>query len=310
MSREMGRPSCIVALLICLGAAGTAVPAGAKGPGRAGTGARNDGLIVFSFVPLVSVPGDIFVVEPDGSNLQNLTTHPAHDTMPAWSPDGSQIAFISNRDAVAPPLQWDVFVMNADGTEVRNVTRSPGASERMPDWSPDGTKLAFERHGNDGTSFLYTMNVDGSGERRLTRGGNPSWSPEGKWIAFDTGNDEAAEDWVLLIKPDGTKLRRLRTGDTDDSHPNWSPDGQRVVFSRDEGIVTVTRDGGRLRRVDPEEGSYELPSWSPNGRRLVVVKHMGLDPQIYTMDLRGGALIQVTSLPPGFPAYPDWRAAT
>lgn len=275
---------------------------------RATRAEDRNGLIVFSYVTLVSFPGDIYVVEPDGSNLRNLSSHPAHDTMPAWSPDGKQIAFISNRDGDAPRFQWDVFVMNADGTGVRNVSRTPGANERTPDWSPDGSKLVFERSGREGPPHIYTINLDASGARRVTNqiGGNPSWSPDGEWIAFDTGNDEGGEDQVFLVKVDGTGLRPLRPGYADDGHPDWSPDGTRIVFSRDEAIVIVGRDGMGLRRLDPDERSYEFPSWSPNGRRLVVI-HKG---QMYTMDLRGKRLMRVTTLPPGFPGYPDWGATT
>lgn len=300
----MGRTARLV-VVVCLTASGTAVyPLGASASHLDGREDRN-GLIVFSYVPLCCAAGDIWVVEPDGSGLRNLTNHPAHDTMPAWSPDGKHIAFMRS-DVYGPlgGLQWDVYVMDADGSGIRNVTRTPEVSEGTPDWSPDGSKLIFERYTDDG-QYLYTMNVAGSGARRLTRGANPSWSPDGEWIAFDTGGGSAAEDWVLMIRPDGTGRGTVRPGDTDDSHPDWSPDGRRIVFSRDEGLVIVKRDGNGLRTLYPEEGyEYEMPSWAPNGERLVVV-HRG---QIYTMNLQGEALKRLTDLLPGFPGYPDWRA--
>ena len=127
-----------------------------------------DGRIAFAY------SGNISVMNPDGSGLMNLTNDPASDIYPAWSPDGTKIAFVSNRGGAS-----DVYVMNADGTGVTQLTHDP-AIEGRPAWSPDGTRIAFASD-KDGDSEIYVMNADGSGLIQLTDNsafdGWPAWAP-------------------------------------------------------------------------------------------------------------------------------------
>jgi Tol biopolymer transport system component len=109
---------------------------------------------------------EIYVAElvssnADGTGQIRLTDHPALDRSPAWSPDGTRIAFASHRDG-----NYNIYVMNADGTGLQRLTDNPAADE-SPAWSPDSTQIAFESN-RDGNYEIYVMYADGSGQTRLT----------------------------------------------------------------------------------------------------------------------------------------------
>jgi Tol biopolymer transport system component len=117
---------------------------------------------------------DIYRSDANGSNLVQLTSHEAHDREPAWSPDGTKIAFESLRDG-----NWELFTMNADGSNIQNISNSPDR-EHHPAWSPDGARIAFQSD-RDGNWEIYVMNVDGTDVQRLTdndvKDEGPEWRP-------------------------------------------------------------------------------------------------------------------------------------
>ena len=155
----------------------------------------------------------LYVLNADGSGLRDLTrtlagggrprAGPASD--PVWSPDGRRIAFVRLNTRLG------VYVVNADGTGVRNLTPKPiGAAYATPAWSPDGRKIAFASE-RDGNSEIDLMNADGSGQRNLTRNlaydGDPAWSPGGQKITFVSNRDGRYE--VYVMNADGSGQRRL-----------------------------------------------------------------------------------------------------
>jgi Tol biopolymer transport system component len=155
----------------------------------------------------------LWVMSPNGSSPHAITTH--DDIDPTWSPDGSMIAFASNRQG-----QRQLFVSNANGKKVDKVTDLKQMGGRSS-WSPDGTKLAFYR-GPNGDHDIYVINIDGSGLQRLTDGGDnlgPSWSPDGQWIAFTSFRDGNNE--IYIVHPDGSREIRLTNSPTSDWQPRW-----------------------------------------------------------------------------------------
>ena len=148
----------------------------------------------------------IFTVNPDGTGLQNLNPDPPSNFEPAWSADGTKIAFSSAR---VPDSSFDIWFMNADGSGVQRVT-STFAADRQPAWSPDGTKIAFVAN-LDGNNEIYVINVDGSGLHNVTNNrenqeGIPVWSPDGTKILYSsrTTNFFPNTPHVWVMNADGT----------------------------------------------------------------------------------------------------------
>jgi len=142
---------------------------------------------------------------------------------PAWSPDGTRIAFASNSGLT----RYDIFVASADGS---SVTRLGGtaADDSQPSWSPDGSQIVFTSQAT-GDGDLYVMNADGSNLRRLTkrkeRDGNPDWSPDGKKLVYVHNGS------IWTVNADGTGPHQL----IPNGHaPAWSRDGQMIAFMRAE----------------------------------------------------------------------------
>ena len=148
--------------------------------------------IVFNGRQAGATTPDIWSVAVDGSRLTRLTTSPAVDQFPVYSPDGSSIAFRSNRSGM-----FQIWVMDADGTNQRQLTFDPAPKDQLPEWSPDGAHIAYAAASPTTGLDLWVMDADGTDAQPIlaTRDDTfgPAWSPEGDRIAFLNATDNTIE---------------------------------------------------------------------------------------------------------------------
>jgi Tol biopolymer transport system component/uncharacterized RDD family membrane protein YckC len=227
-----------------------------------------DGItILFQRQDKPAATSDIWGVQADGSRMRSLTPEPDDEGSPTWSPDGTKVAFASNRSSAS-----DIFLMNPDGSGIKQLTHN-SAIEDDPVFSPDGKQLAFLKEGSIADPpvlQLWTMNADGTGARQLTKTPveieRPAWSPDGNKIAFTRSHGGNTD--VFVIDADGGQEQLLIGGPADDYQPTWSPDGKTIAFGSNRdgppSLYLLHTDGGRISRLTrPGKGQDEDLSWQP-----------------------------------------------
>jgi WD40-like Beta Propeller Repeat len=270
-----------------------------------------DGEIIFDSAGPPYSRTVISTINSDGTNLATIPIRPGHNNnFPAWSPDGTKIAFASSQG------QLKVYVMEADGSGLRRITDSPTTTyESDPAWSPDGKRLAFSR----GRGDIYTIKVDGTGLRQLTdtKEANevePAWSPDGEKIAFTkyviTGDQRRFNvDIFTMNAADGSQQRNLtQTLQGQATGPDWSPDGKEIAFSSTSDIFLMKANGTGHTNLTNNPANDEYPTWSPDGKKIAFSSSRAGDNEgdIFVMQADGKKVEQLTKTR-AFESSPDWR---
>ena len=241
------------------------------------------------------------------SRLRRLTNHNAVDGGPSWSPDGTQIAFHSERDGGSK-----IYVMDAaDGSNPRPLIFERG-NDGFPSWSPDGTQIAFHYAYTSNDRDIYVMDADGSNSRQLYNSFYadefPSWSPDGTQIVFHS--NRSGGNWeIYVMDADGSNPRRLTNHSAVDRGPSWSPDGTQIAFHSDRDgnaeIYVMDADGSNSRRLTRHNALDAFPSWSPDGTQIAFHSDRDGNWNIYVMDADGSNPRQLTSHS-GSDLRPSW----
>jgi Ca2+-binding RTX toxin-like protein len=298
-------------LALCLLALAAMDPARAAFPG-------NNGKIAFDGL----IDNDIFSVNPSGVPAPvRVTTNPVAGDHATYSPDGSRIAFHGNGST-----NDDVFVMNSDGTGIRRITRD-NANNTRPAWSPDGTRIAYVSRRNTATfpnpgedDEIFTMNADGSGQRRLTNNDgddtSPAWSPNGVRLAFTAFRNfgpNTNSDAIMVMNAtdangdgNGDNERVFQANGGPDGNPVWSPDGAKIAWDDNADILVKGSATGNVvnpdtipRLTDAGNGRDGFqPAWSPDGSRVAFIgrRPTSSDPyDIFLVGATGGTESRVTT---------------
>lgn len=240
---------------------------------------------------------DIFSMNPDGSDVAQLTDSPTSDYSPDISPDGRRVLFVSDRDGYA-----QIYIMNADGSDEVRLTGGAGMSFD-PVWSPDGQRIAFVST-REGTMEVFTMTAAGGNVTNVTEHAEadfnmaPAWSPDGARIAFGSKRQAMSEIFVHTLGQPVGQNNPIRLTDTIgwSGYPDWSPDGARIVFVRfqnfEQDIYVMDANGNNPTPLTDDDFTDYTPDWSPDGTQIAFAGLRGGDNRrrIYLIDPDGSDL--------------------
>jgi tol-pal system beta propeller repeat protein TolB len=291
--------------------------------GGAHTPAVTNGRIAFQSArpPGDASAPDIYTIDPDGSNTAGpLTPSNFTDGQPAFSPDGTKIAY-STFEFSGNPCCNSIAVMNADGsgkTKVINGDDTGSGTNGSPAWSPDGQKLAFVSNFGGFNSQIGTVGVGGGAVTQLTTGStdhfNPAWSPDGAKIAFDTGHPGD----IYTMNTDDMTVQQLTSASGDETQPAWSPDGTKIAYvsttNNGNEIFVMDANGSNPVQLTNNGDDDEQPAWSPDGTRIAfwsdryVADFAQHDREIYTMNASDGSNQTRVTDSAGDDTHPSWQS--
>ncbi len=274
-----------------------------------GTSRLGGGSGILAFVSERDGNPEIYVMALDGSGLERLTFSDADDLSPRFSPDGAQIAFRANRDAIRPAL----YLMNADGSRQRALV-SDGRFNEFPAWWPDGSRLLFDSDAL-GPFQIFSFEL-ASGivtpllpETPTADDAVAAVSPDGARIAFQSRRGGDAYQ-IYTVGSGGADLVRLTFTSARNDHPAWSPDGRTLAFVSERSgrreLFLMNADGTDQRALVVDQGDIRLPRFSPDGRWIVFSSNRDGDFDLYLVSVDGKEFRRLTDHPAD-DYSPDWQ---
>ncbi|HLF28169.1 MAG TPA: hypothetical protein VJG32_17705 [Anaerolineae bacterium] len=259
---------------------------------------------------------DIYALNVDHDGLVRLTSHPADDRDPAFSPDGAQLAFASHRDG-----NWDIYRMQVDSGLTVRLTFS-NTYEAAPAWSPDGEWIVFESYRDNNLDLYMLRAKDGSQLTHLTTDPapevSPAWSPDGKSIAFASYRDGNKDIYLLPLDSEQGEddLANLTNSpDRDEDNPAWSADGQQLAYTSgrpgDQLIYVNTFDPAFRSLQESEVGLFgqgSAPVWSPDTTALAFTYHRGSSDVLIAANIGGWGLAREAFGGREFINHPTWAS--
>jgi Tol biopolymer transport system component len=229
-------------------------------------------------------------MQQNADNIHQLTDSPGLDIEPSWSPDGTQIAFASNRES---DTGLQIYLMKADGSEQQRLGPVQPGDNSHPSWSPDGSQIIFQSkrdtNGNvlDDNSDLFLMNADGSEITLLvfhsTEDTEPVWSPDGKYIAFIS--ERSSRDEIYVMSPDGSNITQITDLNVSKTTLNWSGDSQSLAFEGSGDIYAVDVATKETTKIIGLRNSNESgPVWAQGKDHIIFSSDQTSNWNLYLAD--------------------------
>ena len=218
----------------------------------------------------------VYLLDVQTSNQRKLTTSSFHAYYPKWSPNGSQIAYLSEDWIGLPPLPPAIWRVKPDGSDLDALV-TEGKSNTHPEFSRDGKWIAFNSR-RDFNTDIYALNLETQELKRLTThlgyDMHPDWSPDGERIAFVSTRDGNPDIFTMTVNRE--QLTNLTKNGMAEHHPTWSPDGEKIAFSRVMGdnstrIYVMDSDGKNEVQLIDLHFNSDFPAWSPRGDIIAFV---------------------------------------